>query len=222
MNVRVPFIAESLLRRLALFLLSFTRVPEITAGNIAADCQWSTTTASRSKARNPGKSPARGTCGERPNRARSDGDSSADKADDEANDVNQRRNQRKTRDKVTASRYRKPDRVPLPAPLPFATDPKARGASSNHPSVRRSVQLGTFTTSRGFESGRDRSPDRLTFASHSRRIQQVKALLTSDRPGVLCATGSTPGPALAPPEPRAFWVRVLSSFPPFRSFFSLP
>lgn len=61
MKVRVTFTADSLLRRLALslsLLFFFTRLPEITAGNIAADCQWSTTTASRSKARNPGESGA--------------------------------------------------------------------------------------------------------------------------------------------------------------------
>lgn len=129
---RVSFASESLLHRLAVFFFYMTAWDFVnTAGNITAGCQWPRRQRQRHEAkRGTRESPARGMSGERPNRARSDGDSSADKADDEANDVNQQRNQRKTRDKVTASRYRKSNRQRVPPTPPQCRQgPKARGTS---------------------------------------------------------------------------------------------
>ncbi|KAL6268448.1 hypothetical protein P5V15_001583 [Pogonomyrmex californicus] len=85
------------------------------------------------------------------------------------NDVNQRRrNQRKARDKVTALRYRKPNRGMGAPPVSVATATEIEGEgafvrsfvrSSVRPSVRPSVHpastSGTFTTyiTRRFEPG---------------------------------------------------------------------
>lgn len=201
-------------------LVSFfvTRVPEISLtprgiSQLAVSGRSDSDSVTKRSEEPGGAQGRREDCGELPKRACNDGDSSADKADDKANDVNQWRNQRKTRDKVTASRYRKSKPgagVPFSPSVRRDRPPKAKGHRPSRlaPSPRPEV-----------EPGRSCFTDRLTFASHSRRIQQVKALLTSDRLGVLCATGSTPGPLSALSEPRAL-LDLSSSLSPSCVFFS--